>query len=150
MNPLVVVGAGAPGREGGVDLFLELMAAVAARRPARFAWVGGRPRGVARRLDAETATLGLDGCVEWLPRGASPREPGVVHVVTARTLAAAQRSLAEVAGDVPVLGIAADPAVRELLEDRGSQVVPYPDLAGLAQLVVAGAGPGGADGRDER
>jgi hypothetical protein len=136
MSQLVVVGAGPPTREGGVDLFLELMARLAPGTRAEFRWIGTRPRAVARRLDAETAALAVDGRIDW---GAEPTMPSgaeVVHVVTARSAAAARRSLEHAAVGAKVLGLAAGPDVLVVLEGGGTTVVTYPDVARLAELVV--------------
>lgn len=136
MSGLVIVGAGPPTRDGGVDLFLELMAVLADRADVDFAWVGARPRGLARRLDAETTTLGMGGRVEWRPRDACPSGPGVVHVITARTPAAARLALEEAAGGVPVIGLASGDDVRSALESVGVPTVRYPDLGVLAERAL--------------
>jgi hypothetical protein len=136
MSGLLLVGAGPPSRDGGVDLFLELMAVLADRADVGFAWLGGRPRSVARRLDAETATLGMSGRVDWRPHGDSLSGPGVVHVITARTVAAASLALREATDGAPVIGLASDDDVRSTLESAGVLTVRYPDLWGLAELAL--------------
>lgn len=136
MTRLLVVGAGPPTREAGVDLFLELMAVMATRGPASFAWLGGRPKGVARRLDAETGLLGMDGDIAWRPLGSAPSEPGTVHVVTARSASAARDSLAQVAPGVPLLGLGSDPEVVEVLRAGGARTIRYPDVTALAEELV--------------
>lgn len=144
MTRLLVVGAGPPTRDGGVDLFLELMAAVDSRVPAEFAWVGARPRVIARRLDAETATLGMGERIGWRAPGSGPTGPGAVHVVTARTASAARSALAELAPGVSVLGMASTTDVVALLEPVALSILPYPDTAALAERIVEAArDPGG-------
>jgi hypothetical protein len=124
-----------------VDLFLELMAALTTRGAARFVWLGGRPRSVARRLDAEVGVLGMDDDIVWRPRGAAPSGLGVVHVVTARSAAAARESLAEAAPGAPTFGVSSSPEVAEVLRAGGVLTVPYPDVTALAeQLLQAHAG----------
>lgn len=139
MSRLLVVGAGPPTREGGVDLFLELMATLSARGPASFVWLGGRPKGVARRLDAEIAVLGMGDDIDWRARGSAPSGPGTVHVVTARSPEAARESLSEVAPGVPTLGLCSDPEVVQVLDVGGVATVPYPDISALAEQLQRAA-----------
>lgn len=140
MSDLVIVAAGPPTREGGVDLFLELVAALSPRTPAGFVWVGERPRGTARRLDAEVDALGMAGRIEWRPRGAAPSGDGVVLAVTSRSAEAARLALSEAVDGTPVVGFSSDPAVAEVLDAGGSSTVPYPDVAALAERVLAAGG----------
>ena len=141
MNDPVVVGAGPPPRAGGVDLFLELVAAISTRAPAEFVWVGERPRGVAHRLDAEIEAFGGRAQVDWRARGSAPAGPEVVLVVTARSQDAARAALSEVATGTRVVGLESDPDVTEVLRAAGSPTVRYPDVAELAERILSPGEP---------
>ena len=143
MSDPIIVGAGPPTRAGGVDLFLELVAAIGARAPAEFVWVGERPRGVAHRLDAEVDALAERGRVDWRPRGSAPAGPEVVLVVTARSGDAARAALSEAPTGARVVGLESAPEVTELLRAAGSRTVRYPDVAELAERILTPTGPNG-------
>lgn len=137
MNAPYVVAAGPPNRAGGVDLFLELVAAVCARgADVRFGWLAERPRGTARRLDLEVATMGRGDRVDWLSPDERSARTASVWVLPARTQEAARAALALRPESVEVLTLGTQRS--DLLADLPgeSTIVAYPDVAALADAVL--------------
>ena len=136
----LVLGAGIGTHRKGMDLFVEVAVAVAARtdRPVHFAWVGGEADPLYPLVDAEVQRLGIEhvtlhppvpDLTPWL-RTAS------LFVHTAREDAFPLVCLHAAAVGVPVVAFSGTGGVTEMFGDAfvGD---PFPDVAALADRVVS-------------
>lgn len=136
--PALVGSVGAGSWRKGIDLFLQVAAAVGQGREGdvRFAWVGALDDEAAVRADRRG--LGLEDALELPGEVDDPRpwyDRMAVFCSTAREDPFPLAPLEAGAAGVPVVAFASG-GVSELLADGRGSVVGYADVAGMAERVV--------------
>jgi glycosyltransferase involved in cell wall biosynthesis len=134
----LVVGCGEASWRKGADLFTDTVRRLREHEDLRFAWIGRRPRGFARRLDHDLARTGLSDAVVWtgeLDQPDTHLAAADVLVMTSREdpqplvpLEAAHLGTPTVAFDVGGLA--------ELGAAGAALTVPFPDTTALAASIV--------------
>lgn len=145
-DAFVVVGSGMTEWRKAPDLFVGLARELRRRtdRPLVFLWVGGATAGPEWwPLDHEARHLGVADVVRFLGSRAEPGEwfrLGDAFALTSREDAFPLAALEAATAAVPIVTFDTGGMV-ELVEAGGAgAVVPYPDLAGFAEVLAAWAG----------
>lgn len=140
-DDLLVVGAGIGTARKGVDLFLEL-ALRTQRHPdgrhVRLAWLGGERDDLYWRVRAETERLGLQH-VRWFGNVSDVTpwlDAADVFAQTARLDAFPLVCLTAAMLGTPIVAFRGTGGVEEMLGDAFVGA-PYPDVSGLAELVLS-------------
>lgn len=136
--PPVVIGCGEAGWRKGADLFIDVARQTLERCPARFEWVGRRPRAFARVLDNDTSAVGLDDSLSWLGELgdlSTVFRRADLLVMTSREDPRPLVPLEAAAHGVATAGFATG-GLTELAAAGAAATVPYPDTSALAAAVA--------------
>jgi glycosyltransferase involved in cell wall biosynthesis len=135
---LVVLGCGEASWRKGTDLFVALARALADHPDVVFAWLGRRSPPFGRHLDHDVSLSDLDGRIRWLGELASP----AAYLAAADLVAVTSRNdpqplvpIEAALLGTPSIGFAIGGMV-DLRDAGAAEVVPFPDVTGLASLVA--------------